>query len=626
METPITLQDQLFEAIKAIYSDAIPKKINTDNYLDVKIPSVITKKSAHLYFNSSKEKIKVGVLFIDAEMIEALIAKNDSLEKFSNGVRLVSNPTFSNIQDAINAAKKLLDCISSITNNEQNNPTTQNQIINDTKIVLDIFSEKMIEYSGLYRKDASEIYKINVIDNKLIGRGISGKINAILVDKDEHIFEGNQEFHGSTQKIRMKFNINYQRFECLFFMGTDIKQIKIVTDFDRIEDIEKVLNFDDDSVYFGDIENGKSNGNGQMFYSNGDVYDGKFSDGQKCGKGVMNYFSGDFYIGDWLIDEPMGKGNMKFKNGEIYDGEILGINPLTGAIWKNGKGKRIYSNGDIYEGEWKLDIREGKGKLTFKNGDVQEGEFKNDKFVENKINVNKDDNVVVEKFKVISYQSSDKYEGETKDGKRHGKGKYTWVDGNVYEGDFLDGKRTGKGKYTWTDGGVYVGDFVNGDFNGKGKKTYSNGNIYEGDWKDGKRHGNGKMIYSKGDIYDGKWVGGDRIGKTILEQKSDIEEKEIIARIAKNEAERLQRKEQEEKAKLKKPRTFSINYKIKLKEVQKGFFFDTPKGALVSKTISFRHDSGVLTESQAKLYIMTNDKDILSGKAGSTNIFIQKIY
>ena len=108
METPITLQDQLFEAIKAIYSDAIPKKINTDNYLDVKIPSVITKKSAHLYFNSSKEKIKVGVLFIDAELIEALIAKNESLEKFSNGVRPVGNPTFSNVQDAINTAKKLL--------------------------------------------------------------------------------------------------------------------------------------------------------------------------------------------------------------------------------------------------------------------------------------------------------------------------------------------------------------------------------------------------------------------------------------------------------------------------------------------------------------------------------------
>ena len=52
------------------------------------------------------------------------------------------------------------------------------------------------------------------------------------------------------------------------------------------------------------------------------------------------------------------------------------------------------------------------------------------------------------------------YEGDFVDGKKTGKGKYTWADGNVYEGDYVDGKKTGKGKFTWADGNVYEGDFV----------------------------------------------------------------------------------------------------------------------------------------------------------------------
>ena len=40
----------------------------------------------------------------------------------------------------------------------------------------------------------------------------------------------------------------------------------------------------------------------------------------------------------------------------------------------------------------------------------------------------------------------------------HGKGKYSYADGNVYEGDWKDGKKHGKGKYSWASGDVYEGD------------------------------------------------------------------------------------------------------------------------------------------------------------------------
>ena len=39
-------------------------------------------------------------------------------------------------------------------------------------------------------------------------------------------------------------------------------------------------------------------------------------------------------------------------------------------------------------------------------------------------------------------------------------------DDGVYEGNLVDGKRTGKGKFTFSNGNVYEGDFVDGKFMG----------------------------------------------------------------------------------------------------------------------------------------------------------------
>jgi hypothetical protein len=46
----------------------------------------------------------------------------------------------------------------------------------------------------------------------------------------------------------------------------------------------------------------------------------------------------------------------------------------------------------------------------------------------------------------------------------NGKGVFTWSDGSKYEGDWKDGKRHGKGihgihGYTWSDGSKFEGDW-----------------------------------------------------------------------------------------------------------------------------------------------------------------------
>jgi len=119
------------------------------------------------------------------------------------------------------------------------------------------------------------------------------------------------------------------------------------------------------------------------------------------------------------------------------------------------------------------------------------------------------------KIKRIEYKNGT-YEGETVDGKRHGKGKYTWTDGEKYEGEYVNGKRTGKGKYYYANGNVYEGDWVEDERTGKGVFIWASGDRYEGEFVDGKFHGKGKYFYAGGNVYEGDWLNDKRTGKGVF--------------------------------------------------------------------------------------------------------------
>ena len=52
-----------------------------------------------------------------------------------------------------------------------------------------------------------------------------------------------------------------------------------------------------------------------------------------------------------------------------------------------------------------------------------------------------------------------KYEGDFKDGQRHGKGTYIYPSGSKYVGEYKDDKKHGQGTYTWADGRVWQGQW-----------------------------------------------------------------------------------------------------------------------------------------------------------------------
>ena len=148
-----------------------------------------------------------------------------------------------------------------------------------------------------------------------------------------------------------------------------------------------------------------------------------------------------------------------------------------------------YESGAKYEGVSKDGKRHGKGTMTYTNGD--------------------------------------KYEGDWEDNKRHGKGTFTWANGKKYKGDWVDDKRHGKGTQTWADGDKYKGGWVDDKKHGTGTYTWPNGANYEGNWKNGKNHGNGKMKlrYNSDKLEQcGRWVNGEKSGSFVIGYKNgDIE-------------------------------------------------------------------------------------------------------
>ncbi len=127
---------------------------------------------------------------------------------------------------------------------------------------------------------------------------------------------------------------------------------------------------------------------------------------------------------------------------------------------------------------------------------------------------------------MFTWPSGEKYEGEFKDGYRNGQGSYTWFSDEKYEGEFKDGYRNGQGTYTWSNGKKYIGKWKNGEINGLGTFTRVKGDYergrYVGQWKSGYKHGQGTYTYPKGSKYVGEYNDGNRWNGTEYDEDGTI--------------------------------------------------------------------------------------------------------
>lgn len=109
-------------------------------------------------------------------------------------------------------------------------------------------------------------------------------------------------------------------------------------------------------------------------------------------------------------------------------------------------------------------------------------------------------------------KGKDSYEGEFKQGKKHGRGSYTWAVGAKYEGNWVNDKMTGEGLFIGADGYKYEGNWLDNAQHGQGTGTSLNGVTYAGETVKGVRSGFGVMtlprkVFHSGKFVDsGKWV------------------------------------------------------------------------------------------------------------------------
>lgn len=182
------------------------------------------------------------------------------------------------------------------------------------------------------------------------------------------------------------------------------------------------------------------------------------------------------------------------------------------SFFKSGKGHFQNEGAWDYDGEWKDGNRHGFGKCGTASFDPTEGTYEGE-WVD-------DEPHGKGVFTFTNRIGISTYTGDWARGKRNGKGFRQYQGGDTYNGDWVNGKRSGHGVYTLKAGVhtlVYDGEWKNGQINGFGKCTYPDGSTFEGNWKEGQRSGEG--VYTQGS--NGSTLHG---GDSFLVAESDGEE------------------------------------------------------------------------------------------------------
>jgi hypothetical protein len=110
-----------------------------------------------------------------------------------------------------------------------------------------------------------------------------------------------------------------------------------------------------------------------------------------------------------------------------------------------------------------------------------------------------------------------KYEGETLDGKRHGRGVMKFWNGNTYHGEFVQDQFDGIGDYIWADGRTYKGQFKADKIHGRGTARWPDGKIYNGEWIADQADGHGILKLADHRVFEGTFTGNFPIHGQMIE-------------------------------------------------------------------------------------------------------------
>jgi len=206
-----------------------------------------------------------------------------------------------------------------------------------------------------------------------------------------------------------------------------------------------------------------------MKYHNGDVYEGALHEEMKHGEGVLRFENGDVYTGEFKEEKFHGQGEHTAKEQPI---EIVNDYDYSE---KNYRPNFIEGT---YKGKFVEGIRHGKGEFrsTETYTDYKEIVQEEYKFI-GEYKEGKEHGEYCERYWRFEERrhmtESFSYKGGMKEALFHGHGKYepgSLLNGKArYEGEYKDGKKHGQGKETslyW----MYEGGYENDDKGGTGRR------------------------------------------------------------------------------------------------------------------------------------------------------------
>ncbi|CAN9497900.1 unnamed protein product [Ophioblennius macclurei] len=173
--------------------------------------------------------------------------------------------------------------------------------------------------------------------------------------------------------------------------------------------------------------------------------------------------------------------------------------------------------GAHYSGGWLAGRIHGRGTMKWPDGRTYHGNFKN--------GLEDGYGSFVEPNKVLN--KPDSYQGQWREGKIHGFGKYKHASGEVYEGCFCDGQRHGygmlsSGKLLRSSSSFFIGQWVHGRKTGYGvHEDITRGEKYMGFWLDDQRHGSAVVVTQYGAYYEGTFKENKMSGSGLLVSEDD---------------------------------------------------------------------------------------------------------
>lgn len=209
---------------------------------------------------------------------------------------------------------------------------------------------------------------------------------------------------------------------------------------------------------------------------------------------------------------------VKLPDGTLYWGELDQGQPHGYGLWMRRRRKVVRREckdalsaveavpapddvAERYEGEWRHGRRHGRGFSLSASGKRYEGAWADG---------------VYGGHGICTWSSGARYEGAWTDGLRHGDGTYLWSHGHRYEGTWAAGTRHGCGTYTWPDGTSYRGQWADGKRSGQGVHTSAGGVCYSGAWQAGQPHGQAICTWPNGQSVVGGWCHDNPRGPGVL--------------------------------------------------------------------------------------------------------------